>query len=68
MPTIRQHDNRPLPQRTAEGSVDGLLTVANITDPKMQGRDGSKNLAKKKSICALSAFITIIPTDLLCQI
>ena len=44
---IRQHDNRPLPQRTAEGSVDGLLTVANITDPKMQGRDSSKNLAKK---------------------
>ena len=47
MPTIRQHDNRSLPQGTAEGSVDGLLTVANITDPKMQGRDGSKNLAKK---------------------
>ena len=53
MPTIRQHDNRSLPQGTAEGSVDGLLTVANITDPKMQGRDGSKNLAKKVNLRSL---------------
>ena len=53
MPTIRQHDNRSLPQETAEGSVDGLLTVANITDPKMQGRDGSKHLAKKVNLRSL---------------
>ena len=53
MPTIRQHDNRSLPQGTAEGSADGLLTVANITDPKMQGRDGSKNLAKKVNLRSL---------------
>ena len=53
MPTIRQHDNRSLPQGTAEGSVDGLLTVANITDPKMQGRDGSKHLAKKVNLRSL---------------
>ena len=32
MPTIRQHDNRPLPQRTAEGSVSSSHNTNNALD------------------------------------
>ena len=32
MPTIRQHDNRPLPQRTAEGSVLNSHNANNALD------------------------------------
>ena len=32
IPTIRQHDNRPLPQRTAEGSVSSSHNTNNALD------------------------------------
>ena len=65
MPTIRQHDNRSLPQPTAEGSVSSSHntnnaldrnppTVSNVCDTPITNNHGGTNTVVRFSKLTLS--------------